>query len=151
MTPLARQEQSRSLEELRERAWALPWPIVEAAALLENKVGSKFTREKDVNSGLKCDFRQSGECKETLGSSFAVANIPFSSLKSNSVTFTWYLPHALHTDFAIGVKLQDLLVDIYWRAVGSSEPPRLLGSSFLLPDTFKHSLGQIEIPVTSPK
>ena len=39
MTPLARQEHSRSLEELRERAWSLSWPIVEAAALVENKVG----------------------------------------------------------------------------------------------------------------
>ena len=38
VTPLARQEQSRTLEELRERAWSLPWPIVEAAALVENQV-----------------------------------------------------------------------------------------------------------------
>ena len=42
VTPLARQEQSRSLEELRERAWSLPWPIVEAAALVENKVAVIF-------------------------------------------------------------------------------------------------------------
>ena len=42
VTPLARQEQSRSLEELRERAWSLPWPIVEAAALFENKVAVIF-------------------------------------------------------------------------------------------------------------
>ena len=55
------------------------------------------SQEKDVNSELKCDFRQSGKCKETLGLSFAVANIPFSSLKSNSVTFTWYLPHCIKT------------------------------------------------------
>ena len=38
VTPLARQEHSRSLEELRERSWSLPWPIVEAAALVEDKV-----------------------------------------------------------------------------------------------------------------
>ena len=50
VTPLARQEQSRSLEELRERAWSLPWPIVEAAALLENKVGSKFTGKKKTST-----------------------------------------------------------------------------------------------------
>ena len=52
---------------------------------------------------------------------------------------------------SLSVKSQDLLVDIYWEPVGSQEPPRLLGSSFLLPDTLKHSRGQIEIPVTSPK
>ena len=49
------------------------------------------------------------------------------------------------------INFQDLLVDIHWQPEGSKEAPRLLGSCFLLPDTLKHSLGQIEIPVTSPK
>ena len=44
VTPLARQEHSRSLEELRERSWSLPWPIVEAAALVEDKVRNVKTK-----------------------------------------------------------------------------------------------------------
>ena len=44
VTPLARQEHSRSLEELRERSWSLPWPIVEAAALVEDKVRNIKTK-----------------------------------------------------------------------------------------------------------
>ena len=45
VTPLARQEHSRSLEELRERSWSLPWPIVEAAALVEDKVRNSKTKQ----------------------------------------------------------------------------------------------------------
>ena len=111
VTPLARQEQSRSLEELRERAWSLPWPIVEAAALVENKVAvifvvffvvvvvvfvaslankvGRFTMREDVHTELKCDFRQNGECRKTLALSGVVAIIPSSSLKSNCAIFTW--------------------------------------------------------------
>ena len=113
VTPLARQEQSRSLEELRERAWSLPWPIVEAAALVENKVAvifavvvviivivvvvvasladqvGRFTMREEVHTALKYDFRQSDGCRKTLALSGAVATIPSSSLKSNCATFTW--------------------------------------------------------------
>ena len=60
VTPLARRQQERSVEELRERAWSLPWPIVESA----------------VGAGLppstRCSRRTGmpGRCRGTTASSF---------------------------------------------------------------------------------
>ena len=168
VTPLARQEQSRSLEELRERAWSLPWPIVEAAALVENKVAVIFVVFLSLSlSLLPWPIRLADSQWETTStlSWNAISGKTASAGRLWHWVVWWrsFLPplwsptvqpslgNTCCTLASLAVKFQDLLVDIHWQPVGSKEPPCLLGSCFLLPDTFKHSLGKIEIPVTSPK
>jgi hypothetical protein len=49
VTPLARGQEERGVEELRQRAWSLPWPLVEAASLQEGEAGKEVQGEHGLH------------------------------------------------------------------------------------------------------